>query len=136
MTFYREVNAAQEPFPGMHPDGKRVMFQFNIAAAKETSDTLEEELAKRIADNTTFTRNVDIFIGPKAVVPTGDGPYLLISLTGGVGPDWIHNSNAPNIKNPSIQITVVALDYDVAKVAAHRAYDTLLLVRNVELSPS
>lgn len=136
MTFYREVNALQEPFPDHHVDKKRIMFQFNIAAVKEPSDTFEEELAKRIADNTSLTRDLDIFIGPKAVIPAGDGPYLVLNTTGGSGPSWIHNLNTPHMKNPAIQITVIALDYDVAKIAAHRAYDTLVAVRNVELSPT
>lgn len=134
-VWYREINADQEPFStGMDPTGRRVMFQFNVSIVKAPSDTLKEEIAQRFQDQSVGIRNTNIFIGPKKEIPTGDGPYLLINETGGGPPSWIHNQDLPFMKNPSIQVTVVALSYNNAMDMVLNAYDALVSVKNTYLN--
>ena len=137
MTWYREINPDQEPFsPGMDVTKKRVLFMFNISVVKEPSETFDEEIAERLEDSSVGTRNTNIFIGPKAVIPIGDGPYLVINDTGGAPPTWIHNQNTPFMKNSGAQISVVATSYNAAMAMAYDAYNALVSVKNEELNPS
>lgn len=136
-VYYREVNAVQDPFcPGLDPTGKRVMFQCNFSAVKRPSTTFHKEIAERLEDEGVGTRNTNIFIGPKKEISGDDGPYLIINLTGGAAPSWVHNQDTPFMENPTVQLTVVALSYDDAKEMIDNAYDALVGIKNEDLYPT
>lgn len=137
MTWYREINPVQEPQASvMDETKKRVLYQFNIDVVKCPSTTLLKELAQRIHAEGAGVRGTNIFISPKAVIPTDAGPYIVLKSTGGTGPAWIHNSDTPNMQNPSVQISVIAESDDVANASAYAVYDALVGVKNIDLLAS
>lgn len=70
-----------------------------------------------------------IYISPKAIIPTGDGPYTSIIETGGTGPLQIQDRvNA--YRRPTAQIVVRAQSYNVAYLLAHKWYNVVAKIRN------
>jgi hypothetical protein len=75
-----------------------------------------------------------IFVSSKAAIPTGAGPYLSISETGGSSPEDTHNaarySSMPAYVRPNAQILVRASSYSVARTMAEAAYSALYSIQN------
>lgn len=84
-----------------------------------------DEIAKRLADKGVGVVSSNIFKGSNAVIPTGDGPYLTVTSTGGSAPTRVHNKKAANTKRPTAAVTVRAKSSAVALNMAHAAYDAL-----------
>lgn len=75
--------------------------------------------------------NVDIFVGPGAVIPAGPGPYLTITQTGGSAPEGTHNSmEEPAYVRPSAQFYVRGLALDEVVEMANAAYLAVFPIRN------
>jgi hypothetical protein len=73
----------------------------------------------------------DIFASSKANIPTGAGPYISITESGGSGPENTHNStDKPAYVRPNAQILTRATDYVIARNKAQAAYNALYPVRN------
>jgi hypothetical protein len=78
-----------------------------------------------------LTYGVNVFKGPKAKIPDGNGPYVSIIRATGLGSEGTHNSvNVPAYEQPGAQILVRATDYDVAERMAQSLYDLLWPVQN------
>lgn len=76
-----------------------------------------------------------MFVSTRAVIPTGAGPYLLLTETGGAAPLRTHNSVAtPAYQRPSAQILVTGGTYAAALTMVRAAYDALAGVRNTTIS--
>jgi len=85
---------------------------------------LEEIEAKLIADG-VGVHGTSIFLGRKAVIPAGDGPFLVLVETGGSGPTRIHNIPGASTQRPTAQVSVRAKAANVARAMAKAAYDSL-----------
>ena len=69
------------------------------------------------------------FKSSKAGIPTGEGPYFLLTATGGVPPAGVHgNPNA--YRFPGAQVQVRASKVSLASPAASAAWLALSVVRN------
>lgn len=136
MTWYLEIGALQEPFDNGLDGVGRLEFIFNVMAVKQPSGTFVEELVKVLEDAGVGTRTVTIFATAQAVVPDGNGPFLSVIETGGAAPFRIHNVPM-NVKysRPAAQIAVRALDPQLGRAMSYAAYNALLSIRNVEVTP-
>jgi len=130
MTWYREINPIQEPFDMRLDDSGRAQVAFNIAVIKNPSDTLLEEITKILTDASVGVANVTIFESSKKDLPVGDNAFIVITETGGVFPEWIHNEDTPAFQRPSAQINARASSYADARTMARAAYVALVAVQN------
>lgn len=67
--------------------------------------------------------NTNIFIGSKALIPTGAGPYLTLADTGGSGSSRTHNNTAT--ERPSLQLSARATAAPAARAMLVAAYAAL-----------
>lgn len=82
-----------------------------------------EEIAARLVAQGVGILGTDIFLGSKAVIPPGAGPYISIKETGGTGSRRTHNGTA--VAQPSAQILARATSYSVARAKLKLAFDAL-----------
>jgi hypothetical protein len=76
-----------------------------------------------------YSRN--LFKGPMARMPDGDGPYVSLISTPGDAPIGTHNSTSvPAYELPSMQVVVRAADYDDAETLARALWAFLWPIRN------
>ena len=64
-----------------------------------------------------------IFLGSKALIPLGDGPYLSLVETGGTGAVRSHNGTP--VTRPSAQVLCRAKAINVARAKLKEAFDAL-----------
>lgn len=81
------------------------------------------EIKDRLVAQSVGTFGTNIFIGSKAAIPTGDGPYLSIRHTGGSESEKTHNGTP--IERPTAAITVRAMSYAAAQTMVDNAYTAL-----------
>lgn len=93
-----------------------------------------DEIAARLVAQGVGVIGSSIFLGSKAVIPAGDGPYISLTESGGSGPTRIHNKAGANTQRPTAQIAVRARSYLVARSKAKEAYLALDGVWNTALS--
>jgi hypothetical protein len=134
MTWYREIEPVQEPFDLGIDQAGFVQVAFNIDAIKNPSNTFLEELKNILETDGVGTYETDIFLTSRAIIPDGDGPYLIIIETGGAFPERVHNfTDQPAFQRPSAQIVVKAKGikgYADARLMARNAYNALVKIRN------
>lgn len=82
-----------------------------------------DEIAARLVAQGVGVLSSNIFYGSKAVIPSGDGPYLSLGETGGTGSLRTHNGTA--VARPSVQILCRAKSYGVARAKLKAAFDAL-----------
>lgn len=134
-AFYLRVKPLQEPSDVLGLDDKsRSRWSFNIAIEKRPSSSSSEdvglELAEHLEDAGHGTRATTIFVGRKAAVPDGDGPYVEVLINPGRAPEMIQNEDAPNIEKPNGQIVVRAASNSAARTLARAVYDSLAVIKN------
>lgn len=78
------------------------------------------EVKDRLVAQGVGVYGMNIFIGSKAAIPTGDGPYLSISETGGSAPSLTQNGSTTN---PSAQVSCCAATMSAARTMLQLAYD-------------
>lgn len=72
-----------------------------------------------------------LFVSSRAVIPTGDGPYLALIETGGSGPRRTQNAVAtPAYVQPGAQVIAFASTEPAAKTMITNAYNVLVGVSN------
>jgi hypothetical protein len=136
MTYWRETEPLQEPNDlGLDASG-RAQVVFNIIVTKNPSNTFLEEIVKLLVDASVGVLNTNIFTTSTYPIPEGDGPYLTITETGGTIPERTHNEIAlPAFQRPAAQILVRAKTYGAARTMCRAAYNSLVGVRNQEITP-
>ena len=82
-----------------------------------------DEIKDRLVAQGVGTFGSDIFLGSKAVIPSGDGPFLSLTETGGSGATRTHNGSP--VSRPSAQILARAKSYVAARTKLKSAYDAL-----------
>lgn len=93
-----------------------------------------DEVAARLVDQGVGVLGTDIFLTSRAVLPTGEGPYLTVTETGGSGPTRTQNQAGAATQRPTAQVMVRAKTYPVARTMAAAAYTALDGVFNTLLS--
>ena len=88
-------------------------------------------MAKLITDAGLALSGVNLFIGPQAEIPSGDGPYITLKQTGGFASDESHDSEYPNL---GLQVIVVALDYDEGDLKAKAIHTVLNKKRSFDVT--
>lgn len=81
------------------------------------------EIRDRLVAMGVGTFGTNIFIGAKASIPSGSGPYLSILETGGSGAARTQNDTAT--ERPTAQILVRGMTEPLAKNMIKAAYDAL-----------
>lgn len=94
---------------------------------------IEEIEAKLVADG-VGVHGTSIILGRKGVIPAGDGPFMSLVETGGIGPTRIHNQPGANTQRPTAQIMVRAKLSSTARAMAKAAYESLDGTFNTVLS--
>ena len=132
MSVYQEIIAVQSPIDIGSDENKRKMFSTNFEAmATEPVTDFDREIGKLINDASLGTFGTDMFIGMEAILPNGNGPFVLIIDTGGSEPESTHNKVAGHTyEHLSFQVVVRARGYDAAKTRALAIWRTLDGVRN------
>ena len=82
-----------------------------------------DEIAAKLVAKGVGVSGTSIFVSSKAVIPTGNGPYLVLIETGGSGPARTQNDTAT--QRPTAQISVRAVAYPTARTMLKAAYDAL-----------
>ena len=79
-----------------------------------------------------ITLNSDIFVGHQPELPSGDGPYTTLILTGGTGPEEAHSGERWDYL--SFQLLVRAKDYMMACDKIVAEWNRLHGTRNQDVS--
>lgn len=82
-----------------------------------------DEIADRLVAQGVGIKGTDIFLGSKAAIPAGDGPYILLTETGGTGSMRTHNGGP--VQRPTAQILSRAKSYKDARTKLKAAFDAL-----------
>lgn len=88
-----------------------------------------EELRNELIANGVGSMTT-IFSRPSADIPSGAGPFWLLSETGGIGPVYVQNQPEPAYVRPSAQVMTVAATAANARLAIQQAYNALAKVNN------
>lgn len=78
-----------------------------------------------------LTYSTNLFKGPKAIMPTGNGPYVSLIKAGGFGAEGTHNSpDVPAYERPTVQIVTRATDYDITDAKSAEIYALMYRTKN------
>lgn len=125
---YLEILSIQSPFAfGLDSHG-RVMFSVNFQTISKGIDSLsafEEDIIELFGG----TIGMDTFVGPSALVPDGDGPY--ISFIDTSGSSLLETHNGGKYPRPSFQIIVRGLDYRSTREKAIDIWRSLDGIRDI-----
>lgn len=132
-AYYFQILSVQEPFPIGADVKDRNMFSVNFRGkASGTLSELEDDVIAILSDAGLVTPNVTVFAGPRAKIPDGDGPYVLVKSTGGVGPDETHDG--VKTRNFSFQVVVYSKSYTAGRTKANAIWQTLDGRRNFAIA--
>lgn len=138
MTYYLWVKSINEPADILGPDDAgRIQYSFNVRARKLSSDTFLEEMVKVLVTAGVGVFNTTIFASSKAKLPTSPTAlFLTLRETGGAPPDSIHNQTSPPAYvQPSLMCVVHGPETAATKAKARAAYNALVAVKNVTITP-
>src|SRR5678816_531418 len=93
-----------------------------------------DEIKDRLVAQNVGVYGSNIFLGSKAVIPTGPGPYLSLTETGGSSPTRIQNKASANTQRPTAQVLVRAKNYIDARNMSKAAYLALDGVFNTTIT--
>lgn len=98
-----------------------------------------EDIESLIASGGVAVSNVTMFLSTAAIIPAGDGPYLLIVETGGMAPERLHTDSdgrldAPAYERPMAQIVVRAQNYFAARAMSRAAFDVVDGIYNTTIN--
>lgn len=116
-TRYIEILANHPPIAFNVDENNRTMWSINFRGlAAGLSDKWERELVKLIGDAGLGTFGTDLFVGAKAPIPTGNGPYTTVLNTG--GGDLVETQDGQKYERLTAQVVVRAKDYDSGRARA------------------
>lgn len=133
-TFYEEIIALQSPFTYGVDLQNRVIFSCNfLVHALSPVLKLEDDIEQMMRTGAVLGSDEILYTGPRAVIPDGDGPFILLVSTGGHQSDETHDTKRDN---PSFQIITRATDYNLARDRALSIYQYLDGLRSVQITRS
>lgn len=90
------------------------------------------EIAQKLHDEGIAVKDVTLFWSSKAVLPDGDGPFLVMSETGGVGPGGFRgeggrtqNQDSVSTQHPTVQVVAIGDDEELTRTLSKAAYSSL-----------
>ncbi len=124
-------------------DADRQRYGFNIvvtAADVSAAYPFDEEIATLlIAAGVVTAWGTDLFGRSKSNLPTGDGPYVTMMLTGGPSPLRTHNAGRAGrvaYRRLTAQVVARAASSTTAYTKAQAAYTALVPMRNTTVTPT
>lgn len=110
MPRYQQITALQEPFD-LGPWEGYTQWVFNVQIERDYSETQPAlELAAVIEEAGLGVHGRDVFTASVAKVPSGAGPYVFVTMYGGLAPVKVQNRVLPAMQRPTAQIMVRAKD--------------------------
>lgn len=79
-----------------------------------------DEIAARLVSQGVGVLGTNIFLSSKTAIPSGNGPYLTLTETGGTGADRTQNNTA--LERPTAQLHARASSYLTARAMLKAAY--------------
>lgn len=135
----------QEPFDLGPNAAGFAQWAFNVLADRMYStESVGKGLARVLATAGVATYGTDLFISSEAKVPTGTGPYLVVTVTPGAPPLETHGAALPRMLRPGAQVLAVAKDDEgrtirgasaAAEAKAREAFAALGAVVNLDVVP-
>jgi hypothetical protein len=134
-SFYLSITSISPPMNISLDPSARKEFVFNVTAkARAPVVSWSGDLTTLITTAGLGITGTDLFIGPGAVIPDGDGPITHITPTGGLQSNISHGAT-PSTRsiheNFSAQIVVRAEKYTTAEMRANAIWRLLDNQRNV-----
>jgi hypothetical protein len=93
-----------------------------------------DEIKDRLVAQGVGVYGSNIFLGSKAIIPTGVGPYLSLTETGGSAPTRIHNVPGAHTQRPTAQVLVRGANYLTTRTMSKAAYAALDGIFNTTLT--
>lgn len=126
--------AVQRPFEFDTDENDRHLYSMNLRAHTDGRGAdFEGALAELVEDTGQLTIGTDLFIGPKATVPTGDGPYAIALATGGLEPAQTHGGE--DYDYPTGQIIFIGRSHAATLALAEAVYAALDGLYDLTLDP-
>lgn len=137
MSIFMEIIAIQPPIDIGADENNRAMFSTNYRTSISLcSNVIEKEIISYLQSKNILTLRVglagDTFYGGKAQIPLGDGPFILIKLTGGYTPRFTHSDETET--NVTFNVAIWAKSGDVASAKAWQIYNELNGKRDLEVN--
>lgn len=133
MAFYMSIRADQRPFDLTEDDNFHNVFVCNYTGQSFGDvDTWEDDLVSVITGGFGLTFGTEVFIGPRAILPDGDGPFVTVVDTGGARQDLFHDTEDPVMENLSAQITVHDRNFQSAQTLSLGIWRALV-IHNTEI---
>lgn len=142
-TRYQRIVPVQEPFDlGAWQEYAQWAFNVQITRAYST-EQVGKELAAVLVAAGVGTYGTDLFVSSMAKMPSGCGPFIFITMAGGLNPVTTHSSPLPHQQRPSAQVLVRAKDDEhrvpiggsaAAEQTARAAYAALAAVVNQDVT--
>lgn len=124
MTYWREVEVLNAPFEFNVDANNRSMWSFNMVPVTRPTAEIGDEVAAVIQDASLGTFGTDLFVGQKAQIPGGNGPYVQVLPNEGAPGERTHNSiSQPAYSTQPVQIVVRALSVTVARTRIWAIHD-------------
>jgi hypothetical protein len=115
----------------------RAVWSTNVMVFKRPSGTFQQEVLSVLTAASVGTLGTTIFVGSKAVLPTGPGPYLVIWAYGGLSGVRTHDvTSGPAYERPTVQLRSHALNPAAAEAMCRAAYAALVGIRNTSVTPT
>lgn len=100
-----------------------------------------DDMAARLVSRSVGTLGATIFESSAAAIPSGAGPYLTLSETGGVAPTRVQNKTSAATQRPTAQVLVragrvpgVQEAWPAARAMAWAAYQALDGIYNLTIN--
>ena len=107
----------------------RARFAFNIIVTKEGSSGFDEEIAEVLEDGGITAAS--IYLTSKAVLPEDGGPFLTVTMSGGLAGVRVHNlTTGPKYFKPSALVMAIGLNTTQTRDLAWQAQGLLTAVKN------
>lgn len=136
-SYFQEILAVQNPFPIGKDAANRTMISCNYEISVQGGLKLEREIATLLHRDglgiysPVSTPTKTIFAGANESLPTGPGPYILITNRGGSSPSESHDGD--KTRHMTLQITVYAQNPDEGDDRAEAIWSVLDGRRNFRL---
>jgi hypothetical protein len=136
-SYFQEILAVQNPFPIGKDASARTMIACNYEIAIQGGLKLEREIATLLHQeglgvySPVSTTSKTIFAGANEALPTGAGPYILITNRGGSSPSESHDGD--KTRHMTIQVTIYATNPDDGDTRAEDIWSFLDGRRNFRL---
>lgn len=120
---------SSEPLDVGLDENGRIMFAVNVRVIKEPSVTFDAEVKSVLV--TAGVSSEAVFVSSKSVMPTTDGPFAMVTVSGGGPGIRTHNvTTGPAYRESTAQVLAVGKTKPGALALAEQAMAALCAVKN------